>query len=210
MIEHVTDLLGAYLDGELHNLRLRQVEDHLAKCAACRAELEELRGLSLLLQESVPAEALTPTDRFVANLTLNLPRRPDPVRSRTSFEFLWWLLPASTLVLWFLFQTAATLSTLVSAASMTGLFGNATAWLQNGSQNAAWFSASMNLFGSHINGDTRTTLDVLNGLSVFGAGYLVQLIWQAAIGLVIAGWLAAWFAYRRRQGERLPQEGLHS
>lgn len=77
MIEHVTDLLGAYLDGELHGLRLRQVEEHLTRCAACRQELEQLRGLSALLQESLPVESFTPAERFAANLALRLPRRPE-------------------------------------------------------------------------------------------------------------------------------------
>ncbi len=72
MIEHVTDLLGAYVDGELHGLRLRQVEEHLARCAGCRKELADLRSLSSLLQNSVPMEAFTPADQFAANMVLRL------------------------------------------------------------------------------------------------------------------------------------------
>ena len=50
MIEHVNEWLGAYLDGELRGLRLRQVESHLAECSVCHSELESLRNLSALLR----------------------------------------------------------------------------------------------------------------------------------------------------------------
>ena len=52
MIEHVSEWLNAFLDGELNGLRLRQVQDHLVSCAACRAELEELQRLSQMLKEA--------------------------------------------------------------------------------------------------------------------------------------------------------------
>ena len=48
MSNHVSEWLNAYLDGELKNGRLHQVEEHLATCEACQAELESLQGLSAL------------------------------------------------------------------------------------------------------------------------------------------------------------------
>ena len=206
MIEHVTDLLGAYLDGELRGLRLHQVEEHLAKCAACRTELEELRGLSTLLQETVPAGAFTPTERFVSNLALrlnaqdaaiNLLHRPEATPHRKPMEILWWLVPAGVLGAWVFLQAVTTVSTLVSTADLTGLFGNAATWLQNGSQNAVWFSASMSLFGNHLSGNGRSLLDVLNGLSIFGSSLTIQLAWQGGIGLLLWGWLAFWWSRQR-------------
>ena len=220
MIEHVTDLLGAYLDGELHGLRLRQVEDHLAKCAACRKELAELRGLSTLLQESLPAEAFTPTDRFVANLSLrlnaqdyalNLPRRPETSPRLKPLGFIWWLVPAGVLGAWIFLQTVITVSTLVSTADLTGLFGNATAWLQNGSLNSLWFSASMGLFGSQIHGSGRIMLDLLNDFSVFRSSITMQLVWQAGIALVYWVWLGIWWNRRRAIATpRFPNMPSHS
>ena len=197
MIEHVTDLLGAYLDGELHSLRLRQVEDHLAKCAACRKELAELRGLSTLLQKSIPSDAFTPTDRFVANLTLNLPRRPETAPRRKPLEFIWWLVPIGVLGAWLFLQTVVTVSTLITTADLTGLFGNSVAWLQPGSQQSLWFSASMGLFGNQIQGNGRTALDLLNNFSLFGSGIIMQLVWQAGIALVYWIWLGLWWNRRR-------------
>jgi anti-sigma factor RsiW len=50
MSNHVTEWLNAYLDGELHGSRLYHVEEHLAACEFCQAELESLDHLSALLQ----------------------------------------------------------------------------------------------------------------------------------------------------------------
>ena len=51
MHEEMRTLLNAYLDGELHGRRLREMETHLAACADCRDELKELRLVSELLQQ---------------------------------------------------------------------------------------------------------------------------------------------------------------
>ena len=77
MREHVTRLLERYHDGELGARERAQVERHLATCGGCRATLEELEGLSALLQQSAPAPTGTPPDRFVAQVRLQLaPRQP--------------------------------------------------------------------------------------------------------------------------------------
>jgi hypothetical protein len=197
MIEHITDLLGTYLDGELHGLRLRQVEDHLEKCAACRKELAELRDLSTLLQETIPTEAFTSTDRFVANLMLNLPRRPETVSPRKPLGFIWWLVPVGVMGAWIFLRTVITVSTLVTTADLTGLFGNTAAWLQSNSLNSLWFSASMGLFGNQVQGSGRTALDLLNNFSVFGSSIIIQLAWQAGIALVYWVWLGLWWNRRK-------------
>lgn len=57
--------IGAYHDGELSEARRAEVEQHLSDCAACSAELEELRRLSAWV-ESDEAEAISP--RFIAEL----------------------------------------------------------------------------------------------------------------------------------------------
>lgn len=45
------ELLSAYIDHELPAADMAAVERHLAECAACRAEYDELRGLSTLVRE---------------------------------------------------------------------------------------------------------------------------------------------------------------
>jgi anti-sigma factor RsiW len=196
MIEHVTDLLGAYLDGELRGQRRNQVEDHLTRCAACRKELEQLRGLSALLQETVPAESFTPADRFVANLTLRLPRRSEAPSVRKSSGFAWWLVPAGVVGVWVFMQTVFTVSNWVTAANFTGLFGQSASILHIGEVQNLWFSTGMNLFGSRLGGSDRSALDLLNEIGVFGTSYVAQLIWQAGLGVLILGWLSAWLGRR--------------
>jgi hypothetical protein len=206
MIEHVTDLLGAYLDGELQGLRLRQVEEHLEKCAACRKELVEMRHLSELLQESYPVESFMPADRFAANMVLRLsgqeesrrlPRQAGAAPSRKPLDFIWWLVPVGMLGAWVFVQAVFTVSSLVSTADLAGLFGNTSAWLQSGSEQSLWFTASMSLFGNQIQGNSRAILNLLNNFSVFGAGLAVQLLIQAGIALVYWIWLGLW--WKRRQ-----------
>jgi anti-sigma factor RsiW len=40
---HPSELISAYLDGELHGSELPQLLDHLARCGKCSAELEQLQ-----------------------------------------------------------------------------------------------------------------------------------------------------------------------
>lgn len=40
---HPTELISAYLDGELHGSELSQLLDHLGGCGKCSAELEKLQ-----------------------------------------------------------------------------------------------------------------------------------------------------------------------
>jgi anti-sigma factor RsiW len=93
MTEHVTAWLGAYHDGELQGRRWRQVEAHLAHCATCRAGLERLRALAALLQESPAAGDLMPPERFVAQVGLRLPRRPERPAWQRGLEIGWQVVP---------------------------------------------------------------------------------------------------------------------
>jgi len=55
--EHMTESLGAYLFGALEEREVRAVDDHLATCAECRAQLDTLTELHDALG-TVPPEAL--------------------------------------------------------------------------------------------------------------------------------------------------------
>jgi predicted anti-sigma-YlaC factor YlaD len=77
MNEHVLKLLDQYYDDELNAGKRIRVKRHLEECEACRAALETLTQLSAVLNETPPAPTLTPPDRFVARVRLQLiPRRP--------------------------------------------------------------------------------------------------------------------------------------
>lgn len=61
---HVEEHLLAYLDGELSPAEIQSVEAHLARCPACRAQLEELQtlqaGLARTLAAAYAATQLSP------------------------------------------------------------------------------------------------------------------------------------------------------
>ena len=219
MIEHVTDLLGAYVDGELHGLRLRQVEEHLAKCAGCRKEFTELRGLSSLLQKSVPMEAFTPADKFAANMVLqlsaqnartNTPRQAASAQTQKPLNWLWWLAPVGVLGAWVFAQAIFTLVSFLSTANAAGLLGNVTAWLQTAPSQSLWFSASMSLFGGQLSGTSKTVLDVLNDISVTGASLIIQLALQIGIALAYWAWLGLWWRRKTAPAASLPEMPLQS
>lgn len=193
MTEHASEWLNAYLDGELGGLRQRQVEQHLERCAACRAELEALRGLSALLRETPPAAEFTPTGRFVTNLMLSLPRHPDASQPRKAASLGWWLAPAGLLGAWFFLRTVLTLTGVFTAADATGLLGQANAWFTGGQPQAAWFVAITSLFGGQMSTAQQSTLSLFNQVSVFGGDLFSGFLWQAAIVLLYWVWLAAWW-----------------
>lgn len=62
-MEHVTDRLSAYIDGEMTPERRAQVEAHAAQCSACRDALAEVRSVSRLVaglsEKALPAGFLT-------------------------------------------------------------------------------------------------------------------------------------------------------
>jgi anti-sigma factor RsiW len=60
----VREWLGAYLDGELNAERRAWVQYHLARCAMCRHELEELRNLSSLLHADPLPVSQCSADQF--------------------------------------------------------------------------------------------------------------------------------------------------
>jgi hypothetical protein len=199
MSEHVTDWLNAFLDGELHELHLRQVQDHLAKCAACQAELKDLERLSQMIKKAAPAEADQPADRFIAELTLLLPRREDSTQSPSGSETIdWWLIPASAAAAWAFLQAELILSGLLSTARAAGLLDGAANLLSSGPQHTEWFTEALGLFGSHLGGNVLALLNVLDSLGVFRQDLTSQLAWQAGFGLLYWAGLIFWWTHRPR------------
>lgn len=105
MSEHDRTQLGAYALGALEPAEVQEVDEHLATCAECRAELAELEEMKDYLGE-VPPEAflegppeggdllLQRTLREVRELTPEPVQAPAPVKRRSR-----WLLVAAALVL---------------------------------------------------------------------------------------------------------------
>lgn len=70
------DLLSAYLDGELAASEERAVEDHLAVCAGCRAELDGLRAVVERLQR---LQRATPPAGLGSEVARRVAIEPRPV-----------------------------------------------------------------------------------------------------------------------------------
>jgi anti-sigma factor RsiW len=203
MHENMRALLNAYLDSELTGRRLLEMEAHLGSCTACRDELNELRRVSELLQAD-PAPEFTPTDRFVSQLTLSLPRRPlheQPVRLASPA---WWLVPTAILGAWFFVRTVFTLTDMVGALNVTGLLGHASAWLGSGQQ-TVWFSTLTGLVGRQA-AFAMPSLSLLNDVGVAGASVMGGFLWQALIVLLYWGWLFYWWL--RNSPSRVQLEDL--
>jgi anti-sigma factor RsiW len=190
---HVTHWLSAYHDGELRGRRRRQVEEHLAECATCRAELKELRRLSALLHESPAAEGLLPTDLFLTQVGLRLERRPTKPAWQRTLETGWRLAPAGLVGAWAFVQAVFIVAGVVLVGLQLG--GVDVLGLQPASH-ATWLTAALNLFGARL-GDTTST--ILKALDVLRWGLTIYLTATMAIALLYWSWLASLWARRRHQ-----------
>jgi hypothetical protein len=196
MTEHVTTWLGAYHDGELRGLRLRQVETHLTHCATCRAELEGLQALTPLLQESPAAKGLTPPERFVAQVGLRLPRRPVQPTWKRALEIGWRLTPVGLLGAWTFIQAVVVVAWGVLVALQLGLGGDVTAWLQPASHQEPWLTGVISLSGASL-GDVSRVMELWRGVELLGWGFTLNLVPLVVIGLLYWSWLASWWTRRQ-------------
>ena len=200
MHDDMRALLNAYMDGELHGIRLLEMESHLASCESCQNELKDLNLVSDLLQ-AAPLPEFMPTERFVSNLALRLPRRTMYELPPKAGPLAWWLVPVGLLGAWFFVQTVFILTNLAVAAQTTGLLGQAATWLGSGQQ-TAWFAALTNFSGVQAGG-LQGTLALLNGLDIFGVHLLTGFLWQALIVLIYWGWLLVWWLRRLPQSMQM-------
>jgi predicted anti-sigma-YlaC factor YlaD len=191
---HVTSWIAAYHDGELGGRRLRQVEDHLAECEACRAELEQLQCLSTLLRESPAAKGLLSPERFAAQVGLRLPRRPTKPTWQRTLEASWRLAPAGLIGAWAFVQAVFIVTGVVLIALQ--VCGIDVLGLQQPVSHETWLTAILNLFQARL-GDT--TLTILKAISTLGWGLTFYLTATIAIILLYWSWLASLWARRRHQ-----------
>lgn len=175
--------VDAYLDGELKNGSKKRVEEHLAQCTTCRAQLAQRRALSSLLQEAPPASELKPLEQFVAEVGLQLPRQAAPAPRYWSGSAGWYLVPI-LLLLGGVF--------LLTTILLGGL--------------AAWFPGIQNLPGAvplpvlYDFSGSQWIKDLLEWLTPFGwlnLNWLSGLIGLALVALLYVCWLAAWWVHSR-------------
>ena len=195
MSNHVSEWLNAYLDGELKGGRLHQVEEHLAECEACQADLESLQGLSALLQE-VPAAQFTSNERFAAQVNLRLPQRRVVTTRRRVLEVGWWLAPVGLLMIWIFISTTIFVSDMVSAADNFGLLDDAAPLLVSDSSVGMWIS-TLEQFGL-LEGEG---LQWAERIESYTRNVLPQFIWQVSVAMLYLTWIAIWWARQRRVGQ---------
>ena len=202
MSYHVTEWLNSYFDGELAGKRLHQVEDHLAECEACQAELDSLQGLSALLQE-VPALPLITAERFAAQVNLRTPHKQVVISRKQILEAGWWMIPVGLLAAWIFIGTAFALGDILSTAGRLGVLRGISEWLGSGPSNGIYLSTSIGqmglLSGSGLNWAEAT--------ETFTRISLPQIIMQVSIALLYLSWIAIWWARQMRQGHGQLLEG---
>jgi hypothetical protein len=199
MSKHVTDWLGAYYDGELRGLRLRQVEAHLVDCTTCQAELERLRKLGALLRESPAAETIMPPERFVAQVGLRLPRRPERTATERALEMGWRLVPAGLLGTLAFVQAVFIVSGVVLSALDVGLGGDLAGRFLPSAQGGLWLTELLSLSDASLNDVARIMLQMLSNGGPLGWGVTLNLVVLVVIGLLYWSWLASWWVRRQRQ-----------
>jgi hypothetical protein len=199
MHEEMRALLNAYLDGEIQGRRLREMEIHLASCAECQKELGELRLVSERLRADTRVEVPS-AERFVSQLTLSLPRRPQQERRAKPGSLAWWLVPAGLLMGLAFIQTSTALTNLVTFANLTGLLGNASQWLGSG-QESVWLGAAATVFGGQLLAQPALTL--LNNVSLSVTNLFIGYVAQAFIALLYCAWLGAWWFRHNRQPKNM-------
>lgn len=198
MNQHLINWLGVYLDGELTGLRLRQVESHLAECKTCQAELEELRRLAVLLRESPAPEDLTSAERFVSQVGLRLPRRPERPAWQRALERGWQLVPVGLLGAWIFVETVFDVSKLVLAALQLGLGGDAVAGWLHTSEHSAWLAQIVRFLGVDL---SAVSYAVLQWLSASSWSITWQLGLLAIMGLLYWSWLTSWWVRQKHHEE---------
>ena len=99
MNTHIIEWLAAYHDGELRGRRLAQVEAHLEECAVCQSEQDQIGALSGMLGEVPEVEPVTSSDRFAAQVGLQLKDQPQQAAAPANRPGrIWVLLPVSLLI----------------------------------------------------------------------------------------------------------------
>ena len=194
MSDHILELLGAYIDGELHGGQLRKVEAHLDECQLCLEEYETLRALSATLR-SAPAPDFPSPERFAADVALRLPRTPVKPLRHKALEIGWWLVPVGLIATWIFISTTILISNVVTTASELGVLNSASAWLMAGSSGAN-YSAFIGQFGFLEQG----SLEWFTASESFTRSFIWSIFWQLSIAMLYLSWFAIWWARHTRQG----------
>jgi hypothetical protein len=202
MSNHVTEWLNAYFDGELKGRQLRQVEEHLAECEVCQAELESLGNISGLLHE-VPLPDFPSPERFATQVNLLLPQKRTPTPQRRLFEVGWWMIPVGLLAVWVFISTAILLGDAVSVAKSFGLLDKTTASFISAPSETADVTSTLGQFGM-LQGNSLQWAETIETIT---RSWFPQIVLYVAVALLYLAWLAVWWARHTRQMNQPLLEG---
>jgi predicted anti-sigma-YlaC factor YlaD len=194
MSNHVTEWLNAYLDGELHDIRLQQVQAHLAECDTCLADLESLEKLSDLLQEAPPAE-FSPPERFASQVSLRLSRQKAVAPRKKILEVGWWMIPVGLLAVWIFISGIFFVYDVLFMANRVGLLMDVSSWMRFGTPGTANWSLILAQVGI-LRGNS---LDLAASTEIFTRTSLLQITLQVSIALLYLSWIAIWWTRHMRQ-----------
>lgn len=191
--EHVFHRLPAYLDHELSGVRRAAVEAHLADCADCLRELQSLRTLSSLLQESqAPAPQLS-QEQFVARVIGRLSAGEAQPTWQKLLWAAWWATPLLALLGWALQWVIGWASNVLLLAELAG-------WLPR-----EWLDLPAGAAGTQALPSywLPTIAGVLQTLMPTGAGWLpgeLTGVWSSAMLVaLLASWLTSWWILQRSE-----------
>lgn len=200
MIDHVTDLLGAYYDGELRGKRLRDTEAHLSSCERCRRELDQLRALSNLLSENPAPSGLSSEDGYVTQVALSLPRTQDEPVSKRAFNLGWRAAPVGILGVWAFLHSLLLVSGVIFLLMQLGFNLEPLTNHIAPPSGSAPLGMLLGFKGGGVGELSWTALEVLGNGGPLGWGPLLYLGLTLALGLLYCSWLASWWV-RQRQNQ---------
>lgn len=187
-------IIAAYADGELDERQRKEIAAHLLTCPACRAEYEDLRALSRLLQTgALPKTSPAQQQVFITKVLARLPQVRQPFWKRVMFRA-WRYAPLGLFAVWVFGQivfgiSSALLSLFppellpfaseIQSQSVLSVMVEALWKMVQPPQALQWV---MNFFGQ---------IFWVNGLTV------LNIVLTLFVGGLFLAWTASFWAYRR-------------
>ena len=199
MKDHASRWLGAHLDGELRGLRRRWVVSHLEECSACQRELNSLKTLRALLQESPAMEPAIASDRFAAQVALRLPRRQERPPAQRALEMGWKMVPVGLLFVLAFVQTVFILAGVLRVALWLGLGGDVAAVVIPSSAGGVSFPDAFALSQASLSEAFQMTIGLVRSGAALAWLPVLNVLVLVVIGMLYWSWLASWWVRRRHQ-----------
>jgi hypothetical protein len=197
MNEHVTQLLGAYHDGELRGKQLNEVDKHLAKCKICQDELDHLNALSEMLLTTPSPSNLSSEDTFVTQVVLRMPRKPTEPTVKKVFNLGWQAAPVGILGVWAFVQSLLMVSGILFLLLRLGFDLEPLTELVTIPAGGINLGMLFGFEGSGVGDLGRTAIETLLSGGPLGWGVTMYLALVLILGLLYASWIASWWVRQR-------------